>query len=804
MNFIDIRSVSAQEINQSYCGILRISPNEVDEIVIDDPSPFLLAHEREIPLSDSSGNNLNIIFIPKIFETEVEGENGKENKNLITITQKIKNNKKLFCHESLHIKSLLRINIDEDNKNKAPIQIFNKNGVLLFPIESPEDPSYLNYNRKLENTLGTGDVFSGNPDRESLFKSFSKTHSIYTDEKYKNYRVNINGEELKDKDGKPILYYHDYVLGQSAGHSYNVSKPAEEVEKYTKVSDKINDEIKYVTELSFIEIEKIVWSLLNSTLNGACRSFDGRYKELLPEGQYSTAVGTENNLWKSIFVGTNPEKNTEKLEAKVVAKSPLVGVPIQSGLILYNAIPMRRFLFHSLRRNSDLKPSESTVSDENSETLSVINNPDYIKFQKEDRDISLSDFISYAFNENSEGDDTSSEETYTMAPKFIDNLIGEYALCDGSRLKYWDNGTECSDYKSINKESFTWKNCKNLGGDEVTLYNAIYKSMNSEDGSIRTPRLFELNQYSPRFLRGLNWHRTATCKIKVADGEEIISKSTTVPYDHETMIIEPDESFNFNNSLIGEKIEIDHEAGVIYNIEPNTHTFIIPNVEETDVGNSIKDIRDVGAYYASYDYIVPSIRRHVHQLVANENLLKNNDDLWKEYTHYIGRGTGLTPKDNVDAWRKYVMLNDDNFLGAYPMRSIQGLGLDKKIHAGLIKEIQDLPISYMGGTSSAFRYAESISRNGRRRKFGGCGSFWRPWAGGAYADGGYKLAGWQPRTDGVEEGWRFLSSLPSYNKYGAWNNPYDYATASYNNKEITIDDSLPRPPSINLLPLMKI
>jgi hypothetical protein len=72
------RNVAQKEIYDSYMGILRISPNEINGTEIDDATQLLNTlydedkkQRTEIILSDSDGNILPITFQPRAFEQSV-------------------------------------------------------------------------------------------------------------------------------------------------------------------------------------------------------------------------------------------------------------------------------------------------------------------------------------------------------------------------------------------------------------------------------------------------------------------------------------------------------------------------------------------------------------------------------------------------------------------------------------------------------------------------------------------------------------------------------------------------------------
>lgn len=802
MNILNLRNVANQEINESFSGILRISPNiyEDNQVLLDDPTPLLHVIGSKVDLSDSAGNYLNISFVPRIIPTAVDGIE-EARVNLINITQEVSN---LYCAKSLHICPTLYI--DNKNKYKAPIQIINKNNILLFPIEAPDDDRYLNYNNVLL------DEFEDNKDKvnlDNLFDEIWADHPIYNERD--EYHVTVNGKKiyrLKQKssiprmelDGNtgafvkkyeesssmvPELYHHDYVLGQCAGHTYralpedlnseNAQNKLSHLPPHIKDSI-LNDRNAKITELSFIDAEKMIWSLLEGSVNGSYRSFEGRYKGLYPRGIYEYSKGTEDDLYKELFYPNALEINEEEIENTVRANAPLVGLPVQTGLIIYNAMPARRYIFHTLRRYDNIS--------------------EYVENLKDEK---IENYISHSLS--------------TSSSSFMHNLTTEYALCDGKIIKTFKNGIAETEYPAINQISSQWTNWEGLYGKRTPdcVYDAISISMQNikageYEDTIRTPRLFELDQHSLRYLRGLNWQRVATYdKIVSEDNmEEVVPDKWF--YEHENMLIERDGTFVLNSIFKDDSVIRPHIKynKINYEFVNNEFPYNIIEVAEntTDSANIPKDIQDVGSYYANYDYKLAYAHRHTHQLVVDVDLLKNNDTLNVIRDYYKGSKIINDYDESIKAgWSNYVKFDLDTFFGTYVMRTTQELSepLDKN----KLREIQDLPISYRGGTTSPLRKTRSSYKDARS-SHGRCTGNYNPLKIFYIGDGGYELTAYRPK-DGVKSGWRFISSLPrGINKYGSYKDANDVATVKYGNLEIPIDDSLPNPPAINLLPLMKI
>ena len=790
MNFINLRNVSNQEIHDTYSAILRISPTDVEGVKLDDPTPLLYTVGKEVKLSDSAGNFLNITFVPQVCEKcKVNGFSDEI--NLINVTQKVPS---LYCVEALRISPTLHI--DNELADKSPLQIINEDGILLFPAEAPDDDAYLNHNGKIDFNVPED---ATQKRINKIFDNLWADDEIYTSEKYEDYHVKVNGKkiyrlkppseiptETGDKEVSsfmvPELYKNDYVLGHYAGHTYKPTRDDLEGKNNSKISgltkniiDRLdaNPNAK-VTELSFVEIEKIIWSSLEGAMKGSQRSFDGRYKNLFPTGAGEEADGTENKLFNDLFAPLSDEEYDEDaLENLIRQHSPLVGISIQPGIICYNSIPFRRYLFHLLRRYKDIDNNTNVYTGSG---------------------IRPSDFITYSYADASSS--------------FMHNLTTEYALCDGRKIKEVKDGVEGTDYPALNRRNTNWSSWTGANTNEATnIYDAISLSAadieNAASNIVYTPRLFELDQYSLRYLRGLNWRRIATYDRFIDESGHETTREEW-PYNNQTMLVETDGSFIINdwyskNAEIHPKIK---DNKVDYEFVNNELPQCLPGLSNEDVASIPKNIHKVGVYYANYDYKICNTYRHVHQIAVDENLLKNGDSLYKASDYYMGE-TDFNA-EVMPAWSDYVNLKSDTFLGSYAMRSIQNIELDTTdiSRDELIRKIQDLPISYKGGTSSAIRKVISGYKAGSR-VMGRCVANKIKSVTYYLGDGGYKLSAWRPRIDGTKEGWRLLSSLQTTNKYTS-NDINQYGAALNDDEIIHIDDKLPMPPSINFIPLMKI
>lgn len=779
MKFINLRNVTNKEINESYSGILRISPYKTNNILYDDPSPLLTSPDEEIKLSDSDGNFLNITFIPKVHPTYVSGHN--EMVNIINITQKVTD---LYIVKSLTIKPTLHL---AGNLDGYPIQIINKDTVLTFPIEAPLDTRYINYDNKLGLNLSAD---SSDEAIKAAFDKLPASHEIYSDA-YSDYHVTINGKKLYRLNGPegdkkteivPELYKHDYILGQYPGHTHKISSldAAELIDIPTKIKEKI----RRVTKLSFIPIEKIIWSFLEGATVGAYRSYEGRYTNLLPIGAGIQGAGTENDLFQKLFVTSNIGDKLGELINEIKGNAPLVGLPIQSGIITYNAIPARRYFFHLLRRYNDAALKKNTYTQ-----IKII--------KKDGSEYGQQTYISPA--EPSNG-------------LFMHNLTAEYALCDGKRIKEIKNNSFETDYPAINLNSTNFKNWKGgYSNNPKNIYDAMASSMSATtyNAILKTPQLFEIRQMTPCLLRGLNWQRGVSYSKKVT-ATGVTYENDKWLYNHNSDIINKDGTYIVSDWFDPDNSNISNGADTMmpeikdgslnYTFFNNTIKHVLPGTKPDDRCNIPKDIHSIGRHYCNYDYNVSNSYRHTHQPFVKDDLLVNNDQLYNEY-RFFQHLDGTMQKPKTSSWTNYVKLQYNTFLKTYIMRSTQGIS---GINATTLKEIRELPVSVRGGTTSLMREVTSFHKYAKVRR----GVCWRNKKKGRYfyqPEGAYHFTGYSARKDGMKEGWRLLSSLPvSRNKYGSWEKSNDYAYALYEDTKVYVDDTLPSAPTINFLPLFKI
>jgi len=727
MDIISLRSVGLFEIPDSFRGILRISPNNG----IDDASELLISG-NPVSLSDSQGNMLPIIFKAKTFKTVVVDRDEVE-KNVINIIHEYSS---LFVSKSLNVKSTLYI---EPDINKVPLLFVNDGKSLGYPIEAPDDDRYFNYNNILNKPEGIS--------VDDFINSSTKPSDDIYSEKNNSEFITINNERItryiRYKDGDtyktesvPELNKRTYVLGSCPGHTYRRTNTTNNVHD-------LSDEHKYPTgihtQLSFISLDNLVWNNIEAITSGIYRSGIGRYKDLNQLGYFSEDNNTQNNLYKFLFNSSfgGDVTASDNYFKKILDKSPIMGVPVQSGTIHYNAIPPKHYFFHLARRYSDDKRAQFV---DNSQSSS-------------DGRLTYADVLS---------------------SNIMNNITRQYVLCDGKQMT--------KDYPGIDSEllKVNWSD----------THIAISKSTGDESGTeIVTPPLFECDQLSLRFLRGLNWLRSDT------------NDTNPAILDNNAVLEMNDNSGDKKTKLI-----------------PNDKVYRIIN-KAGDKANHPKDIHKVGMHYVHYDNRLQKQYNHTHLLFSSRNneLLKD-DTLANEKNIFRGSySSSEVPKDKNN-WEKYIKGEIDTFRGSHILKTYGGFKhqmisdsttdkIGKLNDPKEMRILRDTPIAVEGGSTDIFYSLYACIRYGKR-KLGKCSNHRTSCQGPVYIrDGRYRLA---CAPEDANYNWRFLTSLPVENKYGKTNVMIpEYSIVTYNGENSNkfdkfIDDSIASPPAINFIPLMKI
>lgn len=481
---ISLRNVGPEQIYDSYMGILRISPTDLDGSYVDSMSIALTnpklnengknGDDREIILSDSDGIKLGITFKLRVRETDVVDANGNATKeNVINVVTH--SDRDLFATKGLHVRSTLIVNKEEQSDKVMPVQIYHQSpyyadsfDVLGYPIDSPHDGSYFNTGNSKSLIDYKSSVDVRTQLTEALYKKDKKWYDkeVPGSERVKVadkfvYTQNINYEQV------PIVYTHDYVLGHYTNHTAHVTDEIKTKYLGTAIGpDKLDatGSKSLFTKLSFIQLDKLVWDVVSEAAQGYIRHTEGRYTRL--------GIGMNESISERLFGQINPPSTA----------SPLIGLGVSPGIVLYHAMPFHRFMFHVLRqevRNS---------ADENNDYKNLRSK---VKQYVQDGKITA---------------------IGKQDPGFVNQLTKEFVLCDGKTLTY-DNypsvNTDNPDMFELTEQGIA----KRENGGKPTAaktktdaYTAIGNSVGSKNGnSVKTPSLLAFDQQAPRYIRGLNW-----------------------------------------------------------------------------------------------------------------------------------------------------------------------------------------------------------------------------------------------------------------------------------------------------------
>ena len=642
----NIRNVAEKEIYDSYMGIMRISPNLSNPLnenskLIDDPTTILNSlisinpltknqSQTEVILSDSDGNILPITFIPKAKRTTVVIERVEKTIPLINIVTKINDEAKLYIEENFKSYSTIWIDNNEENdKIDAPskissLQIHTKSGikenVLLYPIESPNDSSYFNNKNRLNLVDVQSSEYKPSQLKNELHK---KDYSWYTekfkekpekpiaDENYDDENVNYAVDNYVSIDGKyvttynekgelvPVLYTKDYVLGHYDGHSVNLNDNIDGVKSnWIGSNSRLHDNpsLSGATKLSWMRIDNLVWDIIESVLKGDLRHVKGRYQGL----------GAEENddIMAALFEGGNCTLYDDPNGSDWLQKTaPMLGQGVQPGLILYNAMPFARYMFHVARQMcTNLLYQFGGVKD--SWEIAGRDN-DFNKVSEAIRIANIKELI-------------------TPAPKAalssVHSLVKDFLLCDGKEINYFN-------YPNINianKNLFEIKSnelypvpvnrtFKEIGAatTKSKLYNAMYKSRNDV---FDTPHLYVLTEDAPRFIRGLNWSFDDSSNFDKYKGQEEVVSFNNASNNYGK--ITAGNNFTVNLSLTDEDIKNE-------DLRVTQDEFIY-------TANAIKNIKEVGLYFQNYDFKVKR-GEHYHAEFSGESGMNSARDASTPY-----------------------------------------------------------------------------------------------------------------------------------------------------------------------------
>ncbi len=695
MNIINLRKIGSFEIPDSYMGILRISPNEINGKITDDPTEILKRGEL-VALSDSAGNNLSINFQCK--EVKISTVDGTEIPINLPSQQY---NGDLYISNFLKLKSSLIIGKGGLRFNEK----FNSGEVSTsYNILAPIDTSYFWYNIKGEDgKIGLNKLSSdliGTHDEE--ISKLSIDNPIFTNTENEKYWININGEYqfmAKENSKVPKLKKCDYILGS-----------------------KYNPDNKNSTKIEFLNLQNLIHEYIKKYLSGIQRDNKHRYFEL-------HGLSDPNRLARDLF---GDDVAIEELEET----APIIGIPVQSGTIHYNAIPPHRYFFHLSRRES---------------TNNII------------KDGAPSDLINKAIPN-------------TGGP--MDTLCTQYILCDGKKIYKKEGNEPSSEYFNINIKKLEKENPLSISDIK------------------ETPPLFDINQRTLRFLRGMNWLRA----------QEVTNNKNEIT----TKLIDIDLPLNKNgyqpDSLNGDEY-INNSIFVENN---KSYQKVTSNSSGVDKANHPKNIRELGLYLSSTDKDIQYKLKHSHLIFEDKNVLSplsSIDHKTDNLKNFIN-GTSISTIYKQDAWLNYIKSNtNDTFNGSYMLKTVSD---ETESNKELILKLQNRPITIGGGIPNFAYLAQDCVRWSNKTRRHGVGGH-RCKTGSCCKSGNVTIrdtAYYISRVnDNSHNKWRFISSLPQLEE-----DKKEFLTASYNflnedtisNKDIEIIDGAHNPPSMNFIPLMKI
>lgn len=790
---ISLRNVGNEQIYDSYMGILRISPTDLDGTYVDSMSLPLTnpklqdGKDRQIILSDSDGTKLGAYWIVKVRETDVIDTTGRSVKqNVVNIVTKTDSN--LFVSKDFHVRSTLIVNRDNQDDKISPLQIYHESpnyvnayDVLAYPVDSPHDGSYFNDKNKLKliNYQKSQDVHTQL--KESLFKQSKEWYDknipavdrVKIGDKF-IYTQNINYEQI------PIVYTKDYVLGHYTGHTARVTDDIKTKFITNSIGpDRLINDQSILTKLSFIQIDKLVWDIVHEAAQGYIRHTEGRYSMM--------GIGENESISERLFGQINPPSTS----------SPLLGMGVSPGIIINHAMPFHRFMFHVLRQQ--LRNRE----DENNSNKNLAQKyKDYLS-QNKITPIAKQD------------------------PGFVNQLTKEFVLCDGRELTY-------ANYPSVNTDSTNMfshndKGIVNRNGDGLpqaastkpAIYSAISASFN---GKVQVPSLLAVEQQSPRYIRGLNWRSTLGTEAPVNLNEGI----TTGIYSEnqiEHEIIKGSTygltKKNFMNAGLY-RMNVDWKANKIRHKHRCFYNSKDYNREQKKGNNFGPDlIRNVKIPYRWHGKIKYKYQTMItpvawNSLAAYDEIVDKDELMKYSFTkHKVSGSSHITntwgyhtpvPSAGMWAWKidKDGTVHNDTVVSNYVIQNVNETVISsnattRKDQLELINYSEgSAPIANKGGCHAkglgtySYIYCSRRKKNGHHNRLrDGCSP----------DIGGYFL---QRAIEGDLEVPRCITSLPHPNIEQEKTTHVDPLKVTMGGVTITPDTSLSFPPTVILLPLFKI
>lgn len=527
-------------------GILRISPNSLDENVDsweDDPTSKLqslykgesgendVKNRRSVMLSDSDGNDLGVRFQPMGFAQRTYASDVV--RGVIYVTTRATN---VFVSDNFNMRSTLVVGSDDpDRSHESGIIIRSKgsNDILhakwlFYPTESPNDNRYFNnknrlnlfdpskpetpYEQTSDNLLKLPLDWYENPSplKNGELDPNPQEHYTFDDSDY----VTINGSRLQtrnyDEEAIPVLHTRDYVLGNYDGHSFKLGTAGTSITEGdlegvgwinggdNPISNVDIDTEDYVTKLSWLRIDDLIWETIEQVLSGTVRHYNGRYTNIGYETHtdpetgkiYQTTVnlndkGAENG---TKFFNMSSEGNNLPLSTAAQAtpygflmeNAEMLGQDVAPGLIMYNAMPLHRWAFHEMRQRLQNLEAEQRYGGTRLDG-----------WRQEVQNYKKNGILS----------------AYTVLnPSFTNNLTKNFILCDGREINYEKypamNTNNAKMFKQVmgNFRVARDNNSTPTPRSEEEQKNTIYEHLK------KTPLLMSPLEKQPRLIRGASWN----------------------------------------------------------------------------------------------------------------------------------------------------------------------------------------------------------------------------------------------------------------------------------------------------------
>ena len=512
LEYFSVRDVSQKQIYDSYMGILRISPNKINNKDVDDPTTILNTlvdvngylqegdgknTQVKVFLSDSDGNVLPIWFIPKAYTTQILINNGfKDKKDIINICTKIDDGGLTFVSNSLTNRSTLLLSKPQGKKSQLTFvlgckktsasQTVECKSILLYPIEAPNDDDFFNN----KNKYWLFDPKDNTPRHQQMETNLlNKSAQWYTDKglwydansNKTQHQVVVNGKAITHTNDYneqiPLLHTRDYVLGVYDGHSYSkdvanenaFAEHSKDVQGTSNVRLTNDSQTRTLTKLSWLRFDNLIWQALDEILKGKVRHTNGRYNGL--------GKNQNNDICQALF-----GQNVNTIMPQLKRNAPILGQQHQCGLVSYHAMPFHKYWFHRCRQVAHNMNYWATQNKE-------ANWKSYP--QCYDKQIET---LQAAVNAKK----LTAAADATTAPH--QSLAKNFVLCDGKKINFVN-------YPNISLRNDKLFNITTRGlkisGREFTNKEAGGWLIHSKIKT--TPELYVFDEKFPRFIRGLNW-----------------------------------------------------------------------------------------------------------------------------------------------------------------------------------------------------------------------------------------------------------------------------------------------------------